>query len=211
LHGLIVSDGPRPQSTPATYLALEIDPFAGCMGIAGIVGAEEVSLHEPSPSAAVPAALVARIQAYNEGYPPDPTSLRRRVVPEADMSFVSNDRLDSWLVTQNAVEAANYSFLFALIANGRTWVEIYTHGSDERLLLPVEQLVSGLARVSCVVRDATGSPLNMRRLPRSNSEVVGTLANGLTVSGTRGESTWIHVSSPPGGWVHTSGVSCTDS
>jgi SH3-like domain-containing protein len=108
------------------------------------------------------------------------------------------------------VADAAYDLHFALVADGRAWIRIDTDGSGEQLMVAATDLIETLARVSCVVSDSSGTPLNLRRTPQSRGEIVATLANGSTITGVRGSSSWIHVERAAGGWAHNSGLQCTE-
>lgn len=61
---------------------------------------------------------------------------------------------------------------------------------------------------SCVVRDDSGTPLNVRAEASGRAEIVGTLANDTPVRVMESHGPWRRVEGPPAGWVWNEAVVC---
>lgn len=210
-HG---DDDPASQNQ-VTYLGLELD---GCeRGMGGVVGTSVAvrALHEIPDARTEPAPpeLVAVVQQHDDGLgdgePRDASTYRLIALPERDLRIVIGS--GAWVLGQGThgigPDSMNGMVIGVVEAGWRTFFFVAT--PSEGWLEPLEQIVPEIRPSTCVVADASGTPLNVRRLPRSSAEVVATLANDTTIDALVGPSAWARVATTPAGWAHTSGLRCT--
>lgn len=198
----------------ATYLGLELD---GCeRGSAGVVGTPvtvrsllnvPVDRTEPAPRE-----LVAIVQSHDDelgyGEPRPASDFRMLALAERDIRLVLGT--GTWVLaqgTRGVTGGSNGMVDLVIEAGWRTFFFVTT--PSDGWVAPLEQIVPEVHRSSCVVADASGTPLSVRRLPRSSAEVVATLANDTTIEALVGPSPWARVATSPAGWAHTSGLRCT--
>lgn len=204
-------DDPESQGV-ATYLGLEL---ARCDGSAGVVGAPIVvhpleRVRGTAPRA--PGELVRAVQPSDDdlGYadPLAPDAYRLFELPERDLRVVLGT--GAWAFAQGArrVSTGNANGLISHVveAGWRTFFLIET--PSEGWIQAMERTIPEVQRARCVVADASGTPLNVRRLPRGSANVVTTLTNATTVAALVGPSPWARVATSPPGWAHTSGMRC---
>lgn len=210
LHGWRENWDDASNHLETTYLAFD---FEGCSeGFAGVVGAEATarSLRGEFGEAA-PAELAVLAQPLDDAYedPPSLETYRMLALPERDLRIV---RGNGAFVLGQGVRGFGGSLngmLDVVIEAGyRTFFIVET--PSESWLEPLESVVPEIHRVRCVVADASGTPLNVRRLPRTSAEVITTLQNDTEIEALAGPSGWAHVATTPHGWAHASGLRCTE-
>lgn len=64
------------------------------------------------------------------------------------------------------------------------------------------------AAPGCVVRDASGTPLNVRAEASGRAAVVGTLANDTRIDVLESHGPWRRIDGPPAGWVWNEAIFC---
>ena len=208
------SDGTEVASGERTFLALELG--RGCPGgdlaVVGVplaaVAARDLDRGSVTEPSTLELADLIREEDDAYGGRVPAADVRVLPLPAHDVTLVRGAL--TFLVRDGLLLRERFGGNPSVMVDAGSRLFFWVESPSDSWSAPLECFHPTYDAGSCEVIDESGTPTNVRGGPSGRSAVVATLSRGATVAADDHVGSWFRVRTTPPGWVHESGVRCTE-